>query len=361
MRKVNLYTIVMLYWLISAQLTAMFTRAFLLGVLEIANITKFNNPLIYYWVSPFQHFEAVIFGLFFGLLFILIHEISERLNLNSKNFGRIIILKSLMYLGGFAITGLLVFGIVSNFEIFPDESISELFEIKAFYRFVLIALIILSLHTFLLNFIIQAVVKFGQNNLLNFLTGKYRTPILEDRVFLFIDLKSSTTIAEQLGSIKYSELIKTCFDDINSLVDKYKADIYQYVGDEIVLTWKTKKIIDNHRHLNIFYALQEKIKKKEDYYMKKYGVVPQFKAGVHGGLVTVTEIGNIKRDIAYHGDVLNTASRIQGLCNEHNEQFLVSGDLVARMGPLNGYKLNPIGQISLKGKVNSVEVHALKI
>ncbi len=42
------------------------------------------------------------------------------------------------------------------------------------------------------------------------------------------------------------------------------------------------------------------------------------------GKVTAVEIGDIKRDIAYHVDTLNTAARIQSVCNEYNKDFLVS-------------------------------------
>lgn len=207
---------------------------------------------------------------------------------------------------------------------------------------------------------VQAIVKFGQSNLLNFLTGRYQSPVLEDRVFLFMDLKSSTTIAEKLGNIKYSELIKDCFADVNKLVDRYHADIYQYVGDEVVLTWRTKNVIDTHYPIKLYHALEEKIEKRKAYYKKKYGLVPEFKAGVHGGVVTVAEIGNIKRDIAYHGDVLNTASRIQDQCNKYHEHYLISDDLLKRMGSLNGYELKSIGAISLKGKTHTVSVHAVR-
>jgi adenylate cyclase len=48
---------------------------------------------------------------------------------------------------------------------------------------------------------------------------------------------------------------------------------------------------------------------------------------VHLGDVTVSEVGVIKREIAYHSDVLNTAARIQGKCNEFEAGLLVSEEL----------------------------------
>lgn len=82
--------------------------------------------------------------------------------------------------------------------------------------------------------------KLGQGVLLKFLLGQYYQPKEEERVFLFMDLKSSTFYAEKLGHFKYSRLIQDCFKDISSAVVKNHAQIYQYVGDEVVLTWNLK-------------------------------------------------------------------------------------------------------------------------
>jgi adenylate cyclase len=40
--------------------------------------------------------------------------------------------------------------------------------------------------------------------------------------------------------------------------------------------------------------------------------VPEFKGALHGGNVVVSEVGKYKSEIAYHGDVLNTTSRMLG-------------------------------------------------
>ena len=57
--------------------------------------------------------------------------------------------------------------------------------------------------------------------------------------------------------------------------------------------------------------MKKKIESFCDYYRYKYGVVPVFKAGMNCGTVPVAEIGELNKQIAYHGDVINPASRIQ--------------------------------------------------
>jgi len=51
------------------------------------------------------------------------------------------------------------------------------------------------------------------------------------------------------------------------------------------------------------------------YYLSKYGRVPVFKAGIHGGKVMALEVGSVKKELAYLGDIVNTTARIQGECN----------------------------------------------
>ncbi len=53
---------------------------------------------------------------------------------------------------------------------------------------------------------------------------------------MFLDIKSSTTIAEQLGLENYYSLLNYFFHEISELVRSTKAEIYQYIGDEVVLT-----------------------------------------------------------------------------------------------------------------------------
>lgn len=87
--------------------------------------------------------------------------------------------------------------------------------------------------------------------------------------------------------------------------------------------------------------------------------MPTFKAGIHSGDVVAGEIGIVKRDITYSGDVLNTTSRILGKCNEFNEEFIVSADLLAMLNVAKDYSSKILGSIQLKGKQQEVAIHAL--
>ena len=78
--------------------------------------------------------------------------------------------------------------------------------------------------------------KYGQGILFKFIRGKYHTQKRENMIFMFLDLKSSTTIAEAIGNAKYFELLKDFFYDITDAIIENEGEMNQFVGDEIVIS-----------------------------------------------------------------------------------------------------------------------------
>ncbi len=199
----------------------------------------------------------------------------------------------------------------------------------------------------------------GHGVLMNFFTGKYHRPIEEKRVFLFSDMKSSTTIAEQLGHIEYFELLKQYYSDFSDAIVRYEGEVYQYIGDEIVISWKYEDGIKNNNCIRCFLAMKEDLKKRADWYTKTFGVAPTFKAGLHVGEVTTGEIGALKKEIIFTGDVLNTTARIQGLCNQYNVDNLVSEDLIKALPLGNKFQAMALGSSGLKGKEDKMKLYTI--
>lgn len=94
--------------------------------------------------------------------------------------------------------------------------------------------------------------------------------------------------------------------------------------------------------------------------MENYNTIPKFKAGIHMGKITIVEIGEIKRDLAYHGDTINTTARIQSICNEHNKTLLISKFLFDNIMANDNYKTESLGLIHLKGKQKAVEIISIE-
>jgi len=199
--------------------------------------------------------------------------------------------------------------------------------------------------------------KYGPGVFKDYLLGKYFKPKKERRIFMFADIKNATSIAEKIGEERYFYFLKDFFNDITPAIITTYGDIYQYVGDEIVISWKMKVGMQNGNAIECFYNMKKLIANKASTYMSKYGFVPYFKVGYHFGNVMVGEIGQIKRDIAFSGDVLNTTSRIQAKCNELSVDILVSEAFanIAYKLP-EGIVRHNLGIHSLKGKLEEIKL-----
>ncbi|MCB0585841.1 MAG: adenylate/guanylate cyclase domain-containing protein [Phaeodactylibacter sp.] len=203
--------------------------------------------------------------------------------------------------------------------------------------------------------------KYGPGVLWAFILGRYFHPRTEDRAFMFLDIRSSTTIAEQLEELQYFEFIKDFFQDATPGILMAKGAIYQYVGDEIVVSWPLPKGLENNNCIHAFFEIRKAIQEKSPYYQKKYGVAPSFKVGLHCGTVVTGEIGVIKKDLAYSGDVLNTTARIQSKCNELGVDILLSETLFRLLNlPASGFREQPAGEVELRGKAEAVQLYSVE-
>ena len=213
----------------------------------------------------------------------------------------------------------------------------------------------------LTQLVLQINSKFGHGTLGDIVRGKYNTPKEEKRIFMFLDLNSSTTIAERLGDERYHELLKDFFSDITNPILDNNGEIYQYVGDEVIVAWRYEDGIKNNQCVKCFFEIKVHIEKLKEKYLRRYGLVPAFKAGIHCGKVVAGEVGIIKRDITYSGDVLNTTSRILTLCKEFDAEILTSADLIAELKLSKKYEARTLGSIKLRGKEKEVLLSTLTI
>ncbi|WP_157609247.1 adenylate/guanylate cyclase domain-containing protein [Psychroflexus torquis] len=199
----------------------------------------------------------------------------------------------------------------------------------------------------------------GLRAITNFFTGKYSKSKVEDRVFMFLDMKSSTTIAEKIGHKQYYQLLNDYYRDMTSAIVSTEGEIYQYVGDEIVVSWYYKKGIKDNNCVRCFFLIKDQMEKRSSSYQQKFGVVPRFKAGIHSGQVTAGSVGVIKKEILFTGDVLNTTARIQGQCNEEGVDLLISQTLEAVLDLGKKYEAQAKGSFELRGRDQMIDLFSV--
>ena len=293
-------------------------------------------------------------GLAFGLLELFLFPKAENL-FRQWSFTRILIFKTLLYTAVIFIVTIVILIIAGYFE---GRKLSELPAalgsrgqlVLVFYTLVIYSLLV---------FFLQVNRLLGEGVLWKFISGKYHRPREEERIFMFLDMKSSTTIAEQLGHVRFYKLLNELFHEISQPAVQTKAEIYQYVGDEVVLTWEVKDGLENSNCLKLFFMFREILLRKKEEYHNDFGVEPEFKAGLHFGKVISAQIGDLKREIVYNGDVLNTTARIRSECGKFQRDFLVSGILMQRLIGINDFQWERMDTVTLRGKESEVELFSV--
>lgn len=210
-----------------------------------------------------------------------------------------------------------------------------------------------------LLFVVQLDRLLGPGVLLRYMTGRYHRPRREQRVFMFLDLKGSTHLADQMDPDRYFDFLHHYFAEMSEPILETNAEIYQYVGDEIVLTWPMKRGLTEASCVRAFFLIHDQIGRRKQFFHETYGVVPEFKAGLHAGEVITAQIGELKKEIVYNGDVLNTTARIQSLCNSMGERLLVSTELVRQLSLGSEYVVRDLGSVALRGKADKLELSAV--
>ncbi|HEY9047889.1 MAG TPA: adenylate/guanylate cyclase domain-containing protein [Ohtaekwangia sp.] len=303
---------------------------------------------------------GILFGIFYGVTLGTITYYMDRKVSTRQPLGLVILLKAAAALVILFVTLLLFRYMILDLQVIPvlPLGVTSL-DTSAWRALTTLLLIYYFVMSLLLNFINQMNSRYGPGVLIPLLLGRYRSPKEESRIFMFMDLRSSTMVAERLGHLHYSSFIRDCFSDINQVLHAYNAQVYQYVGDEIVITWQEREGIKDHLCIKFYFACMRALRVRDAYYLATYGFQPDFKAGMHLGVVTAVEIGEIKRDIAYHGDTLNTASRIQGMCNQYNKPLLISRALLDKLTLHRDMQSENMGEIILKGKAETTEIYSI--
>ena len=199
----------------------------------------------------------------------------------------------------------------------------------------------------------------GFGTLKNLLTGRYVQPKREQKTFLLIDMKDSTGLAERLGAIRFHELLNMFFRDVADAAMECEAEIHKYVGDEAILVWPDDPALADGGCLSCPFVARGAIASHSEHYMRRFGVVPEFRAALHRGEIVAGEIGDVRREIAYVGDTLNVAARLLDAAKTLGRDVLVSADLLARSALPAGIVAEPLPTLAVRGRAVPLEIAAL--
>jgi class 3 adenylate cyclase len=199
----------------------------------------------------------------------------------------------------------------------------------------------------------------GAKNLFHLMIGKYHRPVLERRIFLFLDIKGSTALVERLGPIKTRALIGKFFFDISGPITDHGGEIYRFTGDGVVAVWDWKQGIMKNRIVRAIDVIGDAVNREADYYRSKFDHVPEYRIGVHGGPIVTSEEGDTKRAIGFYGDTIHIAARLEQKAKDLDVGCVLSGNIAEHQVGL-GDRLRLIGDKPIRGISEPIKVYELR-
>jgi len=219
--------------------------------------------------------------------------------------------------------------------------------------------------TFFLSFstvgvLMMRVIHFiGLDTLFHLIVGTYHRPVRQSMVLLFLDINGSTALGEKLGPLRTRDLVRKFLDDVTQAIVDNSGDIYLYKGDGLIATWTWDNAVRNDAILRAVDLMFSVVAREGHAYQASFGVTPQFRVGIHGGEVVVSEQGNGKRSIGIYGDTINIAARMEEAARAHGVRCVISAAVTKAL--VGCKSLRPLGEEQVKGIAAPVSICAYEI
>ena len=179
-------------------------------------------------------------------------------------------------------------------------------------------------------------------------------PVQSEATVLFSDLEGFTALTETLGADGIVELLNEYFEVMVGILERHRGVVTQFQGDAILATFNVPVPDPDHaaNALRAALEMQSAVRRRE-FAGRRVGN----RIGINTGRLVAGAVG-AKGRLSYtvHGDAVNLAARLEALNKELGTRILVSGATAARV---EGFDLEPKGEVDVRGQSGRVAVHAL--
>ncbi len=200
----------------------------------------------------------------------------------------------------------------------------------------------------------------GIETLFHLMLGTYHRPVIQKKVLLFLDINNSTDLAERLGAVRTQSLLGKFLFDVSKPITDHGGDIYLYKGDGLIALWVWREAVKGDRILRAIDAIFGAVRDEQVNYQRQFGVFPNFRIGVHGGDVVVSEQGDTKRAIGVYGSTINISARMEEAAKAHGVSCVISGDVAQALSSGNDGLL-PIGYERIKGISTEIPIFEYRV
>lgn len=183
---------------------------------------------------------------------------------------------------------------------------------------------------------------------------------LKELSIMFSDIRSFTSIAEQMGPDELVFFLNEYLSEMTDIVFNRWGTLDKYIGDAIMAFWGSPYPQEDHafRACACAVEMQARLQELNGKWAAEGRKTLAVGVGISTGVVNVGNMGSSRRlSWTVMGDEVNLASRLEGLNKEYrtkiiigeNTQRQVSGEFVCR----------ELDQIRVKGKMQPVGIYEL--
>ncbi|MDM8549031.1 adenylate/guanylate cyclase domain-containing protein [Desulfobacterales bacterium HSG2] len=175
-----------------------------------------------------------------------------------------------------------------------------------------------------------------------------------DLTILFMDIVGFTTLSEMHPPKKIVEVLNSLFSFSSHIIQKHTGDIDKFVGDCSMAIF-----IDAQDAVNMAKEMISEGLPRLNTLLKSKGL-PQInvRIGINSGKLVQGDIGSDDRkDMTVIGDVVNTASRVEGEAEPGS--FMITESALARLD--NPGEFEFAKELLLKGKIIPIKLYRLKL
>lgn len=305
-------------------------------------------------ISEFYPFvNGAVVGLLVGVLLAILELTVFTRGARKLRFIWLLMFRTLIY---FTLITIIIFNVVITSRMIREEmTYGDVLGDSKFHLYLTegnfsVAVVYTLFFVFSINFVRMISRKMGQGMLLSYILGTYYNPVHQARIVMFVRLVDSKNISRKLGSLQFHKLLNDLFYDFTLPVISNRGIIFEYVEDLMVVTWAMNKGLVNAHCIRTYFDLRDILAENNEEYYRKFGFRPQLHASLHTGSVVRAEIGEVQTQIVFHGNTMNTASRILQKCIELNAGLLVSDHIIHMIGLPSEYAKSFVGDIEFKGK-----------
>ena len=185
--------------------------------------------------------------------------------------------------------------------------------------------------------------------------GGELAPEQSEATVLFCDLEGFTTLTETLGPAGIVELLNEYFEVMVEILERHRGVVTQFQGDAILATFNVP-VPDPAHAANALRAATEM--QDATLHREFAGQRIGSRIGINTGRLVAGAVG-AKGRLSYtvHGDAVNLAARLEALNKELGTRILVSEATAERV---EGFALDPMGEVGVRGQSERVRIHALR-